>query len=53
MKLGAIYKNLPVYIHTDIYTYIYRERDTSNINKRVIFKNCAPFNDCISKIIQK
>ena len=24
--------------------------DTNNINKKVIFKNCTPFTDCISKI---
>ena len=24
--------------------------DASNTNKKVIFKNCAPFTDCISKI---
>ena len=24
--------------------------DTNNTNKKVIFKNCAPFTDCISKI---
>ena len=25
----------------------------NNINKKVIFKNCAPFTNCISKIIPK
>ena len=25
----------------------------NNINKTVIFKNCAPFTDCISKIMPK
>ena len=24
--------------------------DANNTNKKVIFKNCAPFTDCISKI---
>ena len=24
--------------------------DADNTNKKVIFKNCAPFTDCISKI---
>ena len=26
------------------------DADANNTNKKVIFKNCAPFTDCISKI---
>ena len=26
------------------------EADTNNTNKKVTFKNCAPFTDCISEI---
>ena len=25
------------------------DANANNINKKVIFKNCAPFTDCISK----
>ena len=43
-------------------TYLSKENTTvnntatanaNNINKKVIFKSCAPFTNCISKIIHK
>ena len=34
----------------DVYIIVTGNTSVNNINKKVIFKNCAPFTNCISKI---
>ena len=48
--LGYVTTVTHIYLLKEIYQSIVLQQQQYNRNKKVIFKNCAPFTDCISKI---